>query len=183
MIRRATLHDASAIAHIHVATWRAAYAGIVPAEFLASLSVERRTTSWQQQLADGRTVILVAVNDGIMTGWVSAGPSRDADKKDELEIYAIYVSPEHWRRNMGRQLMVGIEEALPDGPDITLWVLRDNQNAISFYEKMDYRFDGTEKEIQLGAAKLKEVRLKKIRPNNSNSLATGSDKPDRVVQA
>ena len=167
MIRRAALEDASAIAQIHVHTWRVAYAGIVPADFLASLSEEKRTTSWRQQLTDGQTEILVAVENGTMTGWVSAGPSRDADKKDELEIYAIYVSPEHWGRKVGRHLMGGIEEALPDAPDITLWVLRDNQNAISFYEKMGYRHDGTDKEIQLGGAKLTEIRLRKKRPNKT----------------
>jgi hypothetical protein len=44
MIRQAILEDAEAIAKVHVASWQAAYKGLMPAEFLASLSVERRKT-------------------------------------------------------------------------------------------------------------------------------------------
>ena len=39
MIRVATDCDAEAIGRIHVVTWRAAYAGILPADFRAGLSV------------------------------------------------------------------------------------------------------------------------------------------------
>ena len=33
---------------------------------------------------------------------------------------------------------------------IALWVLKDHQKAIHFYEKYGFRFDGTEKKVMLG---------------------------------
>ena len=42
MIRLATLADARAIAELHVASWRAAYVGILPPAYLEGLSVEER---------------------------------------------------------------------------------------------------------------------------------------------
>jgi hypothetical protein len=72
-IRTAQFEDAARIAHIHVTTWRMAYAGIIPDEFLASLSVEDRIKNWREQLVDGRTVVFVAEKSGQMLGWQRAG--------------------------------------------------------------------------------------------------------------
>ena len=163
MVRVARLEDAPAIAKIHVATWRVAYAGIVPEDFLASLSEEERIKSWQEQLADGRTVVLVAEKEGEVVGWAAGGASRDDDARGEAEVYAIYILPEHWGGGVGRELMARMEEALGHGQDITLWVLQDNQRAIGFYEKVGYRPDGAKKEIPLGGSSLLEVRLRKIK--------------------
>ncbi len=33
---------------------------------------------------------------------------------------------------------------------IAVWVLKDNERAIRFYERYGFRFDGTEQEIMLG---------------------------------
>jgi hypothetical protein len=41
-IRAATVADATAIGEVHVRSWQAAYAGLIPADFLARLSAESR---------------------------------------------------------------------------------------------------------------------------------------------
>ena len=48
MVRVATIEDAEAIAAIHLRTWQVAYEGIVPAEFLASLSIRERANMWRR---------------------------------------------------------------------------------------------------------------------------------------
>ena len=53
IIREATSKDAAAIAAIHVKSWRAAYAGILPAAFLDGLSEEEYTAFWEQELTAG----------------------------------------------------------------------------------------------------------------------------------
>ena len=53
-IRDTDTTDASAIARVHVDTWRTTYAGIVPAEFLAGLSYADREQMWQQALTANR---------------------------------------------------------------------------------------------------------------------------------
>ena len=161
MLRRATLDDAPAIAAIHVRAWQAAYAGIVPADFLAGLSIPKRTEFWQRELTENRSIVVVAIERGSIVGWASGGTCRDADATDESEIFAVYVSPECWARGVGRQLMTRIEEDILPFSAITLWVLTQNQRAIAFYRKIGYEFDGAEKSLQFAGVSLQEVRLRK----------------------
>jgi hypothetical protein len=60
IVREATHSDVSAMAQVHVDTWRTTYQGIVPDEFLANLSYEKRENSWHQVLEN-------APNDGSFT--------------------------------------------------------------------------------------------------------------------
>ena len=49
-VAAATLEDVRAIAEVHVASWRVAYAGIVSASYLAGLSIDQRKSF--KQLTD-----------------------------------------------------------------------------------------------------------------------------------
>lgn len=60
VIRRATPEDASGIAAVHVYSWQAAYRGVVPDDFLRSLSIEDRETVWRESLEDRTSEIWVA---------------------------------------------------------------------------------------------------------------------------
>jgi len=165
MIRRATRDDAAGIARIHVSVWRDAYADFIPADFLASLSERRRVSFWNQQLTENKHLTFVAFDGGEMVGWASGGPSRDADATGESEVYAICVARAHWRRGVGRGLMTALEDALPGGRAVGLWVLRLNMPAVRFYETLGYARVGGEKEINIGGATLTGIRLKKNRAN------------------
>jgi hypothetical protein len=83
-VREAVQADAQALAQLHVATWQAAYRGILPAELLDGLSVGLREDFWQGLLAGGgdeTTLTLVAEEDAdAVVGFCSlALPSRDED--------------------------------------------------------------------------------------------------------
>jgi hypothetical protein len=41
-IRQATIDDVPGIAHVHVASWKSTYKGIISDEYLSKLSVESR---------------------------------------------------------------------------------------------------------------------------------------------
>src|SRR5881398_2402612 len=105
-VRRATPADALGIAEVNVASWRGAYAGLLPQPFLDSLSVESRTGQWRRQLEDPSVVALVAVDAGdSVIGFASTGPSRDADADDSTgELYAIYLHPSAWGSGIGAAL-------------------------------------------------------------------------------
>lgn len=91
VVRGATPEDSGAIAEIHVRSWRAAYRGIVPPEFLDSISVEQREGAWRQRLERGTSGTSVLEEQGEVLGWVSAGSSRDADALPSTsELWAIY---------------------------------------------------------------------------------------------
>ncbi len=64
LIREAVTADADAIGRLHLRGWTKGYAGIVPDEYLATLSQRRSTMQWLQGLADiTRPQTIVAVDD------------------------------------------------------------------------------------------------------------------------
>jgi ribosomal protein S18 acetylase RimI-like enzyme len=164
VIRPATPDDSRAIATIHVLAWQARYQGVVPAQFLAALSVEQRERMWRQKLEQGAPDTWVMEEHGAVLGWINAGASRDPDALPSTsELWAIYVDPKHWRRGVGQRLWSEIEDQLRRSgfADVTLWVLRDNAGALAFYRSNGFVVDGLEKPIELGGTELVEIRLRK----------------------
>ena len=49
-VRPATLDDSERIADIHVKTWQAAYAGVMPQDFLDRLDRGARTAMWRRAI-------------------------------------------------------------------------------------------------------------------------------------
>src|SRR5207302_11285948 len=74
--------------------WQSAYQGVVPPEYLASLSVEEREAMWRESIVKGVPQLFVAKVEGAMVGWVALGPCRDeGSPPDCAEVWAIYVAP------------------------------------------------------------------------------------------
>ena len=137
-IRDATVADAQAIGEVHVRSWQAAYAGLIPADFLAGLSVQARAASWARLIADGGSV-LVAEDDGVIVGFAAYGPGR---------LFALYLLPEQWGRGLGRALHDRVVEELP-GDSAVLGVLSTTERA---------------KTIDDGRVTLEETRFRRSLP-------------------
>ena len=75
-IRTATLADAGDIAGMHVASWHETCSGMLPAEMLASLSVDGRTAIWTRIMGEpatsGSTVVYVAELENRIAGFGAA---------------------------------------------------------------------------------------------------------------
>jgi ribosomal protein S18 acetylase RimI-like enzyme len=141
-IRQATPEDALGIARVRVITWRTQYAGVVPAEYLAQLTLEGDAARWRQGLthpAPGRFV-LVAEIQGEIVGFAAAGPEREGDEEYQGEIYALYVLPEYQRQGIGKRLVGMCAQKLAENAIDTLliWVLEANP-AKQFYERLGGR--------------------------------------------
>lgn len=160
--REATADDSPGIAGVHIASWRAAYAGLLPADFLASLNVEKRAEGWRKILADPSGTSYVAASEAGLLGFVHVCPSRDEDEPAGRvgEVTAIYLSPDAWDQGWGSKLLdrglaklsaIGMQEA-------TLWVLERNDRACRFYERKQFAPDGKAKVHHTG---LKEVRYRR----------------------
>jgi GNAT superfamily N-acetyltransferase len=166
LIRRTTPADARAIAEIGVAGWRAAYAGILPRDFLAGLSVTAREIAWQSMLEADETdgaPCWMAERDGEPVGYVASGPPRDDDVPlPAAEIYAIYVAPTAWRGGVGRALLAtAVDHWLARGvTELVLWALEANTAARAFYEAQGWRPDGTRQYIDLGGFDAPEIRYR-----------------------
>ncbi len=143
-IRRAARDDASAIGRVHVETWQAAYAGLLPDSMLASMSDVRQSAWWSQLLADPaerRGVFVADDRDMGVVGFGSCGPARDLpdalDNPDLSvgEVYTLYVEPDFQNRGLGRLLLAALFRQLQaDRCDIAvLWMLAENPTRF-FYE-------------------------------------------------
>ena len=143
MVRLATIEDAETIAAIHVRTWQTAYEGIVPAQFLAALSIQERANMWRIVISEHHGIVLLAASPHGEVGFISFGPSRDEDGREKAEIYAIYVLPQFWHQGIGWELLDGAERRL-EGQHfvaITLWVLEKNAQARQFYVARGFRLE------------------------------------------
>ena len=162
-VSAASPEDCRAVAQIHVDAWRVAYAGIVPSDYLAALSVDQRETMWRTAVERGTPSVLVAKTDQEVVGWIAYGRCRDDGTGPEVgEVWAIYVAPAAWSTGVGRALWeVARRNLQVQGYlSVTLWVIRDNARALRFYERSGFVIEANSaKEFALGGAQITEVRL------------------------
>ena len=158
MIRPATLADAPAIARVHVSSWRSTYSGMLPDDFLESLSESSYAERWKRVIADGGSKVFVALDGGDIVGFASGGRERAGEPGYEGELYAIYVLEDAQRRGFGRDLVRATVGGLRDLglADMIIWVLRDNHSARTFYERLGGVYVRSQP-ITIGAVTLEEV--------------------------
>jgi ribosomal protein S18 acetylase RimI-like enzyme len=179
-ISPAQAEDATEVAALHVSSWQIAYAGIVPAEHLAQLSVCARATLWREAILRGSPALFLAreglpAGDALpapaehpqgsrAVGFVSFGKCRDAGVPDTWgEIWALYVLPSRWSHGVGRALLRHACELLRQQrfQQVSLWVLADNERALRFYRRAGLAPDaGAGKMIELGGKTLQELRYR-----------------------
>jgi ribosomal protein S18 acetylase RimI-like enzyme len=138
MVRPATLNDSRAIAGVHVSSWRTTYRDLLAEDFLDSLSETGYAERWSRVIAEGASKVYVAEDRGEVVGFASGGRERAGETGYEGEIYAIYVLDSAQRSGFGRELVraaVGGLREMGLG-DMIIWVLRDNQPARAFYERL-----------------------------------------------
>lgn len=139
-VRKAVLDDVPAIASVHVAAWKSAYAGILPDEVLAALSVEKRAAMWEKVVAEESETkhLLVAENeDSGIVGFAALGPEGSGQSDYEAELYAIYILEQYQRHGIGLALFrAGLNALVANGfRSMIVWVLADNA-ARHFYEAL-----------------------------------------------
>jgi GNAT superfamily N-acetyltransferase len=158
-IREATPEDAPGIATVHVESWRTTYRELLPADFLADLSVERRAAYWAEFLRrpDRDSSMLVAEEAGRIVGFVVAGPERTGTPNYRGEVYAIYLLESHQRRGIGAALLRAAVAWLRSSGynSMLIWVLAGNPSR-GFYAAMGGQPVATQP-ITIGDTTLEEV--------------------------
>ena len=161
-VRRATSADATAIAELHVASFKAAHRGLLP---LDHTTVERREVVWRDILAAAASegFALVAEQCHHVIGFCHlATPSRDPDANAETaELTSIYVAPQQWRSGAGAALLgAAIDELIASGwRELTLWVLAANDRARAFYAGLGFEPNGEEKAHERSGQRELRLRL------------------------
>lgn len=155
--RPLTVDDAENVARLHIAIWRDTYAGMMPAEKLASLDAGRSTEAWRRWLGDpdGPQVLAAVERDGgQIVGWITVGEPRDEDAPAERELWVLNVDKGHHGTGVAHELL---RRELPDGPAY-LWVVDGNLRAQAFYRKHGFELDGVGQEDPSGAYDLRMTR-------------------------
>ena len=161
IVREAIDRDISAIARVHVDTWRTTYRGIVPDEVLENLSYEKRENLWLQVLnnapKDGGFTYVAEDKLGQIVGFANGGVERTGDRAYQGELNAIYILESHQQKGIGRKLVRVVAERLGQMEinSMLVWVLADNP-ACQFYEMLGGR-KVHKKEIERGGNKLIEI--------------------------
>lgn len=150
-VRRARIADAAGLGAVHSAAWMATYRGIIPHDELEHM-VSRRTPAWWRSAIRSRDTVLVLEIGGEIIGYATCGCARLPCDHDG-EIYEIYLKPEYQGLGYGELLFEGCRGALDHKgfKGVIVWVLADNDRAVSFYwarggrpvSKCSERFGGT----------------------------------------
>ncbi len=143
-VRHAVPEDAPAIATVDVASWRAAYEGVMPAAYLAGLNVGQKADGWRRGIerdaGKGKRTLVVEA-EGRVAGFAVVGSDDDAGFG---LLWLMYVDPAFWGKGAARPLMDGSLIALRELGYKTarLWVLDANQRARHFYARCGWVADG-----------------------------------------
>jgi len=160
IIREANSADIPALSRVQVDSWRTTYAGIVPTDYLASLSYEQQGRIWGQYfstLSDTAAMYVAEATAGEVIGFAHSGPERTGNPLYTGELYAIYLLAAYQRQGVGQQLTRAVVNGLLRHglSSMLVWVLADNPSR-AFYEALGGQYVAAQ-EITIGTARLTEV--------------------------
>lgn len=140
-LRTGTAADAAAVAALHAQSWRAAYAGIVPAEALGEGLLGEREELWAIRLtvdygepANTPQLLIAETGDGELVGFCYLVPQPDG----RVLLDNLHVRPGHTGAGTGGVLLRAARAWVAEGhPGVPLYleVLRENHRAVAFYER------------------------------------------------
>ena len=147
--------DRNAVSRIYEESWKFAYHGIIPQDYLESIPSGR----WAAHLDQDGMHTLVMLDQDKMIGTSSYCASRTSDFAGYGEIVSIYLRPEYMGKGYGKKLMDAvIAELVKLGyPAVFLWVLEENSRARMFYEKAGFVLSEKYLYNEIGGKNVKEV--------------------------
>jgi GNAT superfamily N-acetyltransferase len=168
-VRPAQPGDVPEIARIQVETWRTAYAAILPAAVLDSLTVAVAAPAWTdavQQPPSPRHHVLVGLDQDRLVGFVALAPADDLEDGDPdpeatIQIGPLLVEPRWGRRGHGSRLLAAaIDHARDDGQVRAIsWIPAADSASLGFLRSAGWEADGYTRALDTGAGELREMRL------------------------
>jgi ribosomal protein S18 acetylase RimI-like enzyme len=171
-VRAARESDAPGLARVQVASWRAAFAGLVPDAVIAGLTSEEAvgqfTERWRAAISappTSRHRVHVAVEkpgDPEILGFAAAGPATDEDlwPGTDGELYELHVTPEVASEGHDQRLLNAVADTFAEDGFSTgyTWVLAQDEARIGFLEAGGWAPDGSRSNLDMGV-KVPVVRL------------------------
>lgn len=143
------------ISKIYESSWKYAYKGIIPQDYLDSIP----TGQWANCIHKTGMNSLVLIERGRMIGTAGFCKSRWEEYSDYGEVVSIYFLPDYIAKGYGRLLLNKcIEELNQCGfRKVLLWVLEDNYRARKFYERNGFIDSGVFMDDNIGGKDVREV--------------------------
>lgn len=142
LLRIAKPQDAPAIGRVRVAAWRAAYGAFMPKIYLAGLDPQGNLDFLRQQLAaqGAHFTLTVAEEYSQIVGFSIVGTPRYCVDPTTLELWALNVHPDVWRRGIGEQLIqqAQVFARLAGFNELALWCIEGNVPAEQAYLKAGF---------------------------------------------
>lgn len=148
--------DRMMISKVYEESWKSAYKGIIPQDYLDSIPEGR----WAPNLDNQSWNTLVCIDNGKIIGTSSFCKSRFEQFQGWGEIISIYLLPDYIGKGYGKILMeAALLELKKQGyKNIFLWVLEENIKARNFYEHYGFLQTDDILENTIGGKDLREVR-------------------------
>ncbi len=163
-IRLAAPADAHDMAEVLMRSWEAAYAGIIPPEFIAAKNATRHAL-FERIITDANTNEYVIELGGKTVGIMNVdSPQYDSTDLDDsfYELRALYLHPDYQRMGIGTIAMdFAADKARRRGKtSMVLWVFAENAASIRFYEACGFAADGGTMTYDCGKA-MQSVRMRR----------------------
>jgi ribosomal protein S18 acetylase RimI-like enzyme len=157
--------DIPSIAEAHTEACKVAYRGILSEALLDRLTVKASVRQWQERIGLPERTNLVVELEDVVVGYVGFGSPHDGDVDPDrtIEVYGLYVHPEHWRAGAGSALVGAVLECgRHEGrEEVVLWTMRDNAQAHAFYETHGFAADGAKRRSNRFGETFVELRLRR----------------------
>jgi len=134
-------------AEIHAQAWRESHKAFCSEEFVALHTAERQKMYLEKEISKGKRLFMLI--DGSYVGIVSI-----CDGIEGSEIGNLYVLPSKQGKGYGRRLLKFAVNECQSQP--FLWVLNNNDRAISLYRSFGFKESG---EIKILRENLSEIEM------------------------
>lgn len=137
-IRNASIEDCPSLAKTQVDSYQNSYAGLLPPNYLSHFTYEEQEQDWIELLQSGTSdILLVAVSEENVLGYVLARAKRDIFPGYDAEIIALHVQKPSQKQGVGTALLSTIVKELIDlnCKSLMLWTLKGNPTR-QWYEKL-----------------------------------------------
>ena len=171
-VRGARASDAEGLARVQVASWRSAFAGLVPDAVISELTSEEAVSQWAARWRDAvsapptsRHRVHVAVDqpgDPEILGFAAAGPATDEDlwPATDGELYELHVLPSAADQGHDGRLLHAVADTFSEDGFSTgyTWALTGDGARIEFLQAAGWAPDGSRSNLDMGV-KVPVVRL------------------------
>lgn len=144
-VRLATTSDFQAIASLHTSSWRTAYKGILPDQFLSDGLEKEREQYWIKKMSalKEREFVLIAESKGEAVGFIAVLDKPEAGI--DAFIDNLHARPDRKGMGIGGKLMREAAKKLTESnrKSVYLWVLVGNIAAEGFYLSKGARIGDT----------------------------------------